>query len=181
VAEALLRALGLNHLKFTRRPPDACHYYRPGHTAQILCENTFIGLLGEVHPQTLESFDLKQRTYIFELNLERIVSLAPESMRIKSIPKFPAVQRDITIIIDNQIEADNVLEAVRNLGEKLIEKLRFLDAYQGDPIPPGRKSVSFRITYRAPDATLEDEIVNRIHRSITEKLLKTFDATLPSG
>jgi phenylalanyl-tRNA synthetase beta chain len=72
-----------------------------------------------------------------------------------------------------------VLETVENFQEELIESLHLFDVFEGDPIAAGKKSVSFRITYRSPGKTLEDEDVTDLHKSITERLLNVFDATLP--
>ncbi|MGD9137786.1 MAG: phenylalanine--tRNA ligase subunit beta, partial [Desulfobacterales bacterium] len=91
----------------------------------------------------------------------------------------PAIYRDITIIVDRRIETQTVLNAVEDIGEKLVEQLHLFDVFEGDPIAKGKKSVSFRITYRSSIKTLEDDDVNDLHRAITDKLLQSFDATLP--
>jgi phenylalanyl-tRNA synthetase beta chain len=72
-----------------------------------------------------------------------------------------------------------VLETVANIREGLVENLHLFDVFEGDPIAAGKKSVSFRLTYRSSDKTLEDEDVNDLHKSITTRLLEAFDATLP--
>ena len=72
-----------------------------------------------------------------------------------------------------------MLEAVENIREDLVENLHLFDVFEGDPIAAGKKSVSFRVTYRSSDKTLEDDDVNDLHKSITDKLLKAFDAALP--
>jgi phenylalanyl-tRNA synthetase beta chain len=138
-----------------------------------------LGLVGEIHPQVREVFGLKQSAYIFELDLDKIISLTPHTIKSNPIPKFPAIYRDITIIIARGIETQTVLEAVENIREDLVENLHLFDVFEGDPIAAGKKSVSFRITYRSSDKTLEDDDVNDLHKSITDKLLKAFDAALP--
>ncbi len=160
-------------------PDGDCDYTRPDYTAQILADDTPIGLVGEIHPQTRKVFDLKQSAYLFELDLDKIISLTPPTIKSKPIPKFPAIYRDITIIIDRGIEAQKVLQAVENIREDLVQNLYLFDVFEGDPIAAGQKSVSFRITYRSSDKTLGDDDVNDLHKSITDKLLKAFDATLP--
>jgi phenylalanyl-tRNA synthetase beta chain len=178
-AEALMRALKLEGIRFTAMPAEACTYTRPGHTAQILAAELPVGLVGEIHPRVSDSFGFKQTAFIFELELDKIAALIPADRHSKPIPRFPAIYRDITLIVDRGIETQTVLEAVENFNENLIEHLRLFDVFEGDPIAAGQKSVSFRITYRSPEKTLEDEDVNVLHKSITDRLLKAFDATLP--
>jgi phenylalanyl-tRNA synthetase beta chain len=177
--EALMRALKVDSVRFTAMDAESCEYTRPGHTAQIMASDVQVGLVGEIHPRVGENYDLKQTAFIFELDLEKMAGLIPEASNSKPIPRFPAVYRDITIIVDRKIETRTVLEAVENFQEELIERLHLFDVFEGNPIAAGKKSVSFRVTYRSPGKTLEDEDVTDLHKSITERLLKAFDATLP--
>ena len=180
VVEELLNMLKIDGIKFTCMPDNSCTYTRPGHTAQILQEKKLIGLAGEIHPQVLRNFDLKQAAFIFELNLNIISDLIPETIRSKPIPKFPSISRDITIIIDKDLESSKLPETIKKLGEKLIENLYLFDVFEGDTIPQNKKSISLRITYRSKHKTLEDDEVNYIHKNITNRLLKEFDASLPT-
>ena len=175
----MLRGLKIERLRFTALPAESCEYTRSGHTAQIVASDSVVGLVGEIHPRVLGSFDLKQTAFIFELQLDKVAELIPETRFSKPIPRFPAIYRDITIIIDRGIEAQTVLEAVEKLHEELVEHLHLFDVFEGNPIAAGKKSVSFRVTYRSSDKTLEDDDVNELHKSITDRLLKAFKATLP--
>jgi phenylalanyl-tRNA synthetase beta chain len=160
-------------------PAESCDYTRPGYTARILAEGLQVGQVGEIHPRVLSNFDLKQTAFIFELELDKIISLIPPATGAKLIPRFPAIYRDITIIVDSEIETQTVLAEVDDIGEELVERLHLFDVFEGDPIAAGKKSVSFRVTYRSSTKTLEDDDVNDLHRAITDKLLQAFDATLP--
>jgi phenylalanyl-tRNA synthetase beta chain len=180
VLEELLRNLGIVKTSFTQMPPEFCSYSKPGFTARILDENEPIGLVGEIHPKVLRNYDLKQTGFIFELNFDRLIQSVPDTISARPIPKFPATSRDITLIIDNSIETYKIIETVEMLQEKLVEHLYLFDVFSGDPIPKGKKSVSFRIIYRSSEETLEDNKVNHIHKTITNQLIKTFDATLPA-
>ncbi len=180
VVEGLLNRVKIDRIKFTCMPDNSCTYTRPGHTAQILQEKKLIGLAGEIHPQVLRNFDLKQAAFIFELDLKAISDLIPETIRSKPIPKFPSISRDITIIIDKDLESSKPLEAIRKSGDKLIENLYLFDVFEGDTIPQNKKSISLRITYRSKHKTLEDDEVNYTHKNITDRLLKEFDALLPT-
>ena len=178
-AEGMIHALKINDVRFTQMPEESCNYTRPGHTANIVAGDVQVGIVGELHPQVCENFDLKQKTYIFELELDKIVPLIPQNLQYKAIPKFPAIYRDITIIVDRGIETQSVMETVEKSREELVERLYLFDIFEGDPIPAGKKSISFRVTYRSPDKTLVDDEVSELHKSITDNLLKAFDGSLP--
>lgn len=179
-AEGLLRALRLEGIKFTALSEDECTYMRPGNSARILAGKKPLGIVGELHPEVLNRFDLPQKVFIFELNVEQMRPLIPETVKSQPLPKFPAIFRDITIHIDESIEVQQVLDALEDSKPALVEDLALLDVFEGDPIPAGKKSISMRITYRSTSKTLEDEDVHDLHKSMADKLLKTFDATLPA-
>jgi phenylalanyl-tRNA synthetase beta chain len=180
VAEGLLEALKIDRVRFTAMPDGDCDYTRPGYTAQILAADTPLGRVGEIDPRVRQVFDLKQPAFIFELDLEKMMASIPPAVKSRPIPRFPAIYRDVTIIVDRRIETKTVLAAVENFHEELVENLHLFDLFEGDPIAAGKKSVSFRITYRSADKTLEDDDINDLHKSITARLLTQFDATLPT-
>ncbi|MBU0986900.1 MAG: phenylalanine--tRNA ligase subunit beta [Proteobacteria bacterium] len=180
VAEELLRRLDIDNVSYTRMPSGLNCYTRPGYTARIYVAKESVGLIGEIHPQVLGNYDLKQTAYIFELNISRLIEHLPDLKFAAPIPKFPATSRDITLIVDKDIEALRILKKVETLDEKLMENLHLFDIFEGHPIPLGKKSISFRIIYRSASGTLEDDQVNHIHKNITDRLLKEFDATLPA-
>jgi len=122
VLEGLFNTLKIPNLKFTKLPPDKCSYTRPGHSAAISVNGKEIGLIGEVHPQVLKNFDLKQAAFIFELNLELLLPLAPDAIKAKPLPKYPSVSRDLTLIIDNTLETHAILEKISAIDEKLVRK-----------------------------------------------------------
>ncbi|MCG6909665.1 MAG: phenylalanine--tRNA ligase subunit beta [Deltaproteobacteria bacterium] len=179
IVEGLLNALNVDNIAYTAMPDDRCRYTRPGHTARILHEDADVGLVGELQPDVMQVFDLKQNAYIFELDLTRLYEAIPAFIQARDIPRFPAISRDATIIIDRDIEAGNILECVREMDETLVENVLVFDVFTGDPIAEGKKSISFRITYRSHAETLEDERVNRLHKEITFKVIQKFDAGLP--
>lgn len=180
VVECLFSSLKYNDAFFTKMPKESCFYTRSGHTARILAGEEDIGLVGEVDSQVLGNFDLKQTAFLFELNLEHLLPLIPESVSAKLLPKFPPVSRDATLIIDKAVEAREVLASIQSSDEELIEALHLFDVYDGDPIPKGKKSISFRIVYRSQEKTLEDEFVNTIHTSVMDNIIKQYNALLPT-
>jgi len=178
--EGLLNALRIDRIQFTRLPENECAYTRTGYTAQILSNDTPLGLVGEIHPEVLANYDLKQPAFLFELHFDHLVPLIKDATQSKPIPKFPAIFRDITIIVNNDIETQKIVAEGHNRAEALVESLSLLDVFEGKPIAEGKKGVSLRVTYRSPHKTLQDEDVTPIHQSIADRLVKAFKASLPA-
>jgi phenylalanyl-tRNA synthetase beta chain len=179
VVEGLFNALKIENISFTRMPVDVCSYVKNGFAAHIVIESTPLGLVGELHPRVLKNYNLKQTVFYFELDMNRLYGMIPESLQAKPTPKYPATSRDVTVIIDRDIESSSLLAFIRNLNEGLVEQLSIFDVFADDPIPAGKKSVSFRIVYRSHEETLEDNTVNDIHKRLSERLIDHFNAALP--
>jgi phenylalanyl-tRNA synthetase beta chain len=179
VMEGLFKALKVEKIKFTSLPSELCCYLKPGHSAGIYAGEEIIGIVGEIHPEAAVNFDLKQCVFILELDLDLFIPLVPGVKISKPLPKYPSVSRDITIIVDCDIEAQSIIERFDSVNEKVLEKVQLFDVYEGKPVPEGKKSLSFRLMYRSPEKTLEDEFVNRIHNRISGTVLTAFNATLP--
>jgi phenylalanyl-tRNA synthetase beta chain len=179
VLEALLTGLGVTGVRFTA-PPDAdCDALRPGHAAILRLDDAEIGRIGEVHPEARSAYDLGQPVFVFELNLEAIAHRTSDLPQAEPLPRFPAVYRDVTLVLDRAAEAADVLDRVRESGEPLVEDAWLFDVYEGEKIPAGRKSLSLRIVYRSPEETLTDERVSPVHERISAMLLEAFDAAFP--
>ena len=177
--EGLLGALKLEGARFTRMPAQECLYTQPGHSARILAEDRPIGIVGELHPQVRDAFELKQTAFVFELDADSLQALVSETKYRLRIPRFPALVRDITLILDQDREACEVLDAAVDMRLDLLESAHLFDVFSGEPIPAGKKSLSFRLTYRSPEKTLGDEDIHDQHQSLTERLMAAFHATLP--
>ncbi len=180
VAEVLLDTLRLGNVTFTAASPESCDYTKPGHTARICVGDIPVGILGELHPEIRGSYDLKQTAFLMEIDISVLIPLIPLEKTSTPLPIYPATSRDITLIIDKRTEANNVLQSIQQTNEKLVENIFIFDVYEGKPIQKGQKSLSIRITYRSSEGTLEDEVVNDIHKDITNRLIKEFDASLPA-
>lgn len=180
VLEGFFEALNLRPMTFTRASQEDCHYTRFGFSAQILYQGNALGMIGEVHPQVLKNYDLKQPAFIFELNLGPILALLPIRNTTFAVPRFPSTTRDLTLIVEERIEAAEIISSIQKLDEPLAESIYIFDIFSGNPIPAGKKSISIRITYRSGETTLVDEDVNKIHKRLTDKLLEAFKASLPT-
>ncbi len=178
--EGLLRGLHIQKAEFTALPAEACAYTKEGCSAKIMIGEQNLGILGEINPGTMRAFNLKQNVLFFEIDLQRLAEAVPTAIYYTAIPKFPATTRDATIIVDEKIEAARLFKNVKIIDEELVEDLYLFDVFMGEPVPVGKKSVSFRITYRSSKTTLEDETVNVLHKKLIDALIAEFNATLPS-
>jgi phenylalanyl-tRNA synthetase beta chain len=179
VVEALLMALGVDAPSFTALPDEQCRYTRPGRSAQILHDGQMLGIVGEVDGRVLENYSIKQAAFIFELDAELLGERICNEKQMIPIPRFPSTTRDITLIVDQDVESERLVEAAVRLDEELVEDLFLFDVFAGDPIPAGKKSLSFRVIYRSAERTLEDESINEIHHHLTHRLMNEFGAALP--
>ena len=179
VVEGLFSALKIEDITFTSMRTDGCPFVMPGASALIRQADIRLGLIGELHPQILKNYDLKQQVFYFELDLNQLYGMIPASHQAKAISIYPAISRDVTVIIDDDIESVRLLDFIRDLNEDLVEQLNIFDIFADDPIPAGKKSVSFRIVYRSHESTLEDSQINELHKRLSQKVIDQFNAALP--
>ncbi len=185
VAESLLTTLHIKEIKFTRSQSgqfssDRLPYYKSGHVAGINCGDTLIGMIGEISSSVLNAFDISQPVFMFELDAAKLLERMPTSRLARSLPRYPAITRDMTVIVDRKIEGLILEYHLVKLNEPLIESIELVDVFEGRPIPADKKSLSFRVTYRSQSETLVDDMINEIHQRITHRLVKDFDADLPT-
>ncbi len=178
--EVLLVELKILQVNYTQMPDKRCSYTRPGATARIMVNGQEIGLVGAVHPRVLNAYDLKQEAFVFEINLQQLQGLTPGTLQAQPLPKYPSVARDATLIVDRSIEVHTIVLQVYDMREPLVEQVQLIDIFEGRPIPVERKSITLRVTYRSTETTLDDEMVNRVHKHIINRLVARFKADLPA-
>jgi phenylalanyl-tRNA synthetase beta chain len=178
--EGLLEGLHVSPVDFTRLPDEQCAFTQPGSSAQIRVAGETLGRIGQVHTETLQAYDLKQSAFVFELDLARLMAHISDERQNRPLPRFPAVSRDVTVVVRKELEAERLLAYVRDMKTALMEEVRLFDVFDGKPIPQGCKSVSLRMIYRSAEATLEDAAVNELHKQISDRLVEQFKAELPT-
>jgi len=180
VVERLISFLNIKNVQFTMRPRKLCNYTKYGNTAQVTINNKLIGLVGEMHPTVCSNFNIKSKVFIFELNMYNLKEHIPQHFDFIPVSKFPSITRDITIIVDKNVEAGSVIKSIKNIGEKLVDNILLSDVFEDHPTLSDKKSISLKITYRSPTETLEDNVINNIHKNISDKLLKQYNAMFPT-
>lgn len=179
--EGLFSGFQLGGIRFTRADEGRTPYLRYAAAAEVSADGQRVGCLGELHDEVRANFNMKQPAFIFEIDLTCLLPLIPDHIRAVPLPRYPATDRDITLILDDALDAQAVLSAIEQMENELVENVRVFDVFKGHPIPPGKKSLSLRVVYRSNRGTLEDETVNTIHRELTRQLLDIFKADLPTG
>lgn len=170
IVEEFLEKVGLKGLE-TYDPASKKPFLHPGRQADIIYDGTVIGYLGEVHPEVSEAYGIGERVYIANIDMPEIVARANFDLKYKGIAKYPAVTRDISMVMEKSIMVGQVEEVIRKCGGKLLEECKLFDVYEGSQIKEGFKSVAYSISFRASDRTLADQDVN----TIMDKILKNLE------
>ena len=165
VIEEFLYKAGMK-LKPEYDPEAGKTFLHPGRQAEILYKDTVIGYLGEVHPDVADTYGLGERTYIAVLDLPEILPFASFDRKYEGIAKFPAVTRDISMVMPKTVLVGEVEKIIEKRGGKLLEKYNLFDIYEGAQIKEGFKSVAYTISFRAKDRTLEDKDIQPIMEKI---------------
>lgn len=151
-------------------------YLHPGRAAEIIIKGHPAGYIGEVHPDVIEKMDLKRKASIFELDLGILAQSFSEDLKFAGIPRYPAVTRDVALILKNDVEAAAAIEAADVQHQDLLDKIEVFDIYTGKNIPEGFKSIALRFTYRSSERTLTDDEVNIVHGEIVKAVVETTSA-----
>jgi phenylalanyl-tRNA synthetase beta chain len=127
-----------------------------------------LGAAGEVHPRVAAAFGLPRGVHVFELDLAGLLRHARLVARHSTIPRFPAVLRDLAVVVAEEVPAGRITASIRS--EPLVESVTLFDVYTGPPIPAGKKNLALALRYRTPDRTLTDAEVDAAHARIVERL-----------
>jgi len=149
-----------------------------GRTAAIQVGPTAVGVVGQVHPDVLARFDIDGELFMYEMDLAALLPLVGNVVRFKAISRFPAVEQDLALLVDRDVQAADLLAALRQ--SKLVGSVQIFDEYAGDRLPAGKKSLAFAVQYQSSEKTLTDEEVAREQRRLLERLRRQFGAELRS-
>lgn len=149
--------------------PGAAPLYHPGRCATVALGTSKIGRLGELHPEVMDSCGLGGRAAVFEIDLDALLG-ATEPVRSSPVPRYPAVARDLALLVADGVTVAALLAGVRRAGGDLLERVEAFDEYRGAQVEPGMKSLAFSMTFRSPRRTLTDQEVDRCLAAITEAI-----------
>ncbi len=159
-----------------KRCPDKI--YHSGRSAEIIIRNDIIGTFGELSPLVCTDFDFRLPVYLVEIDFNNLIRYVQFEKKYKPMSKYPAIIRDIALIISDEIDAAEVFLLIRKTGENLLKDIRLFDLYKGEQIKKGAKSLAYSLVYQSYDATLTDEEVNKVHKKIIDELQKKLQAEI---
>ena len=169
VVEELFDKLGMK--KKPDYDPNGDHpYLHPGRKADIVYDGVTLGYLGEVHPDVTDNYKIGERTYLAVLDMPSVIPFADFDRKYTGIARYPAVSRDISMVVPKDILVGQIESIIVQRGGKILESYKLFDIYEGEQIEKGYKSVAYSIVFRAGDRTLTDEEVGAAMKKILNGL-----------
>lgn len=147
-------------------------YYHPGRKAVLSAGEQRLAQLGEIHPDVAEKFEIESRVYVAEIDIDALRPLEKPFYGVKPLPKFPAVTRDIALVVDESVGVGTLLKVIEQSGGKNLESVKFFDIYRGEKLGANKKSVAYALVFRAGDRTLTDEEI----AGAMSKILKAVES-----
>lgn len=169
VVEEFFDSIGVKG-KITYDPGAGKNFLHPGRQANIIYDGKTLGYLGEVHPEVCDNYDMKTKAYVAVLDMPEVIPYATFDRKYEGIAKYPAVSRDISMVVPKEIMVGQIEAVIAQRGGKILEDYQLFDIYEGDQIKDGYKSVAYSITFRAKDRTLEEADVSAAMKKILNGL-----------
>lgn len=171
----LLHELGVTNESYQAVAMPDMH---PGRTAAIYAGETYLGFIGEVHPNTAKEYKLKQRVYVFELDLQKVIELPKAAKLYTPVSKYPSITRDIALAVSADVTNQQIEDCIRKNGGAFLKDIKLFDVYQGEHIMDGFKSLAYTLVYSDPNTTLQDEAVTKAFEKVQAKLVEEFEADI---
>ncbi|MFC1827499.1 phenylalanine--tRNA ligase subunit beta [Thermodesulfobacteriota bacterium] len=181
IVEAILQEVRLSNAAstvFRNEISTVPSYIQPDSYIVFQAGDNQLGVLGKIDIEVLKAFGIKQDVFFFDLDLDMITELKPEPKAFSQLPKFPSVDRDIALVVPEAVAAGELLSAIDNARELLVESVEIFDVYRGDSVGAGNKSVAITLMYRSAEQTLDDNTVNKVHQRLIQMLEKDFQGKL---
>ena len=167
VVDGLLAKLGLTQYDIQ---PSSESYYHPGVSAHYTVNGVTIANYGELHPQVVKNFDLSGKVYMFEIDLEAVLSITVPSFRYQSFSKFPGTSRDLAIVAPVSVTSGDIVALIKEHGGEYLESVSIFDVYEGEHIEAGYRSLAYNLQFRSMEGTLNDEDIDGAIQAIIDAL-----------
>lgn len=167
VVDGLLAKLGLTEFDIQ---PSTESYYHPGVSAHYTVNGVTIANYGELHPQAVKNFDLPGKVYMFEIDLEAVLSITVPAFRYKSFSKFPGTSRDLAIVAPVSVASGEIIDLIKENGGDYLESVSIFDVYEGEHIEAGYRSLAYNLQFRSMEGTLNDEDIDGAIQAIIDAL-----------
>ncbi len=176
IVELLGEALNINGIEFERESENPT--FHPGRCAKVSINGKPCGVMGEIHPDVLNAYELETPCYVAELDLACIFDSTDNVVKFKQLPKFPAAQRDIALLVDKDVAVADLEKTIKKAAGEILDSVKLFDVYEGAQIPDGKKSVAYAIFFRASDRSLTNEEISKVFSKITKDLEYKNNAVL---
>ena len=167
VVDGLLAKLGLTQFDIQ---PSSESYYHPGVSAHYTVNGVTIANYGELHPQVVKNFDLSGKVYMFEIDLEAVLSITVPPFRYQSFSKFPGTSRDLAIVAPVSVTSGEIVALIKEHGGEYLESVSIFDVYEGEHIEAGYRSLAYNLQFRSMEGTLNDEDIDGAIQAIIDAL-----------
>ena len=165
VVEEFLEHVGITGRK-TYDTEQKKPFLHPGRQARILSGDAVLGYLGEVHPRTAAAYGIGEKAYVAVIDMPVVVSMASFDIKYNGIARFPAVTRDISMLVPKSVKAGQIEDLLWQRGGKLLESVDLFDVYEGIQVKPGYKSMAYKLVLRSAERTLEDADINGVMKKV---------------
>ena len=167
VVDGLLAKLGLTQYDIQ---PSSESYYHPGVSAHYTINGVTVANYGELHPQVVKNFDLSGKVYMFEIDLEAVLSITVPPFRYQSFSKFPGTSRDLAIVAPVSVTSGDIVALIKEHGGEYLESVSIFDVYEGEHIEAGYRSLAYNLQFRSMEGTLNDEDIDGAIQAIIDAL-----------
>lgn len=176
IIENVLETIGVSRYDIEKETTN--NSYHPGRCANLKVGIDTIVTLGEVHPEVLANYKIDKRAYLLEANVTKLVKYAKTNKKYVEVPKFPAVERDIAVVVDEKVEVGQIEKIITKKSKKLLESINLFDIYRSEKLGENKKSVAYSLIFRDKNKTLSDDEINSLMNTIIAELEKNLDAEL---
>lgn len=174
VVENLLGALGIESAGYAAAEEPLLH---PTRAARVLIGGKLVGIVGEAAPAIRESLDLRERSYVYELDFQALLEAAPKVLKYHQLPRYPALSRHIAVVVTDEVSYEQLERIIRSSGKGVIEDVNLLEVYKGEQIGAGRSSLTVSMVFRSLEKTLTDEGVNAVLGEVKDALTRELGAS----
>ncbi|MFZ5647210.1 MAG: phenylalanine--tRNA ligase subunit beta [Bacillota bacterium] len=178
VLEALLDRAGVRGCNLERETGH--NLFHPGRAARVTSGDTIIGVIGELHPDVLENYDLPKRAVAMEIDFGALSDLAGKTKKYRPLPRFPGIERDLALMVRQDVSARDITRVIRKSGGQYLQDIKLFDVYRGGQVKEGCQSLAFSLKFQAEDRTLTDQEVNGFVAAVADALAGQFGAELRS-
>ena len=176
LVENILEVAGVS--KYEIKKEENNKMYHPGRCANLKVGNDIIATFGEANPLLTKNYDITQRVLLAEISIDKISVYARRNKKYSPITKYPVLERDIAMVIDEDVEVGEIEKVIQKKAKKLLEEAKLFDVYRSEKLGENKKSVAYSLKFRLPDRTLTDEEVNGVMKEIVAELEKSLGAEL---